>query len=196
MIIAKIGRYAFQEFVDRVKDFHGFAAPGVVLGGVMVDAALQKLPPRILYDALCETDKCLPDAVQLLTPCTIGNGWLKIKSWGRFALTLYDKQSGEGLRVRVHPETVDHWPEIKAWYYKLRPKEETDPERLLESIAGGGYDLCQVSEIRVHPNWLRREARGQRVLCPGCAEAFPNNGPGLCPACRGEARRVYAENNR
>jgi formylmethanofuran dehydrogenase subunit E len=60
-----------------VKSFHGYVAPGVVLGGVMVDLARRQLPPEVLFDAVCETRHCLPDAVQLLTPCTLGNGWLK-----------------------------------------------------------------------------------------------------------------------
>ena len=59
-----------------------------------------------LFDAICETRNCLPDAVQLLTPCTIGNGWLKVVNVGRFALTLYDKYQGEGVRVYLDPAKV------------------------------------------------------------------------------------------
>ena len=98
-MIKRIGPFSFGEFVNRVREFHGFPAPGVVLGGIMVDLVLKNLPPDILFDALCETSKCLPDAVQLLTPCTVGNGWLTIRDWGRFALALYDKKTGTGIRV-------------------------------------------------------------------------------------------------
>jgi formylmethanofuran dehydrogenase subunit E len=63
----------------------------------MVDLALSILPRGILFDAIAETGHCLPDAIQLLTPCTVGNGWLKVRDLGRFALALYDKQSGEGV---------------------------------------------------------------------------------------------------
>ncbi len=44
----------------------------------MVDLALKNLPKGEFFDALCETPACLPDAVQLLTPCTVSNGWLKV----------------------------------------------------------------------------------------------------------------------
>ena len=82
--------------------------------------AIRNLPDGVLYDAICETRSCLPDAIQLLTPCTMGNGWLKIIHLGRFALTLYDKQNYEGVRVFLDAEKVEAWPEIKAWYFKLK----------------------------------------------------------------------------
>ncbi|MBW2217489.1 MAG: formylmethanofuran dehydrogenase subunit E family protein, partial [Deltaproteobacteria bacterium] len=85
-----IGPYTFDEFVPIVENFHGFAAPGVLIGGFMVDLALRNLPEGEFFDAVCETPKCLPDAIQLLTPGTIGNGWLKVVNFGRYALSLYE----------------------------------------------------------------------------------------------------------
>ncbi len=98
-----IGSYAFDEYLQVVKSFHGHLAPGMIIGGVMVDLAQRQLAPEVLYDAVCETRNCLPDAVQLLTPCTIGNGWLKVVNIGRFALTLYDKYEGEGVACDTPP---------------------------------------------------------------------------------------------
>jgi formylmethanofuran dehydrogenase subunit E len=190
-MIQKIGSYSFTAFVNRVEEFHGCPAPGVILGGLLVDAALKKLPPGILYDALCETDKCLPDSVQLLTPCTIGNGWLRIRPWGRFALTLYDKQTGEGFRALLDSDRLEACPEIKDWYYKLKPKEETDSGRLLSAIRAGGDGLSRVQKIRIHPALLLKEHRGKRIICPQCREAYPENGNGPCPACRGGAAAVF-----
>jgi formylmethanofuran dehydrogenase subunit E len=183
----KIGPYSFRKFVDRVKEFHGFSAPGVVLGGIMVESAVTHMPPKVLFNALSETNKCLPDAVQLLTPCTIGNGWLKIQNFGRFALTLYDKDTGKGIRVVLDPHRLEEWAEIKNWYYKLKPKEEVDSEELLDAIRKGGYDLCQLREIQVQPFLLVKTKRGKRVICPQCQEAYPSNGQGLCLACRGDS---------
>ena len=91
----------------------------------------------MLFDAVCETRNCLPDAVQLLTPCTIGNGWLKVVNVGRFALNLYDKYEGKGVRVFMDPVKVADWPEINTWYLKLKPKKEQDSALLLEANPGG-----------------------------------------------------------
>lgn len=181
----KIGPYEFKAFVEKVKSFHGFPAPGVVLGGIMVARALNHIPPGILFNALSETNKCLPDAVQLLTPCTIGNGWLSIQNFGRFALALYDKDTGKGIRVLLNTDRIEEWPEIKNWYYKLKPKEEVDPKALLDSIQGGGDDLCTLQGIQMKPELLAKTKRGARVICPQCLEAYPSNGQGLCLACQG-----------
>ena len=96
-----IGPYSYDEYLSGVKSFHGYAAPGLMMGGFMVDLALSHMPEGVLFDAVCETRSCLPDAVQLLTPCTVGNGWLRILNLGRYALSLYDKYQGDGIRVFV-----------------------------------------------------------------------------------------------
>ncbi|MFH0788838.1 MAG: formylmethanofuran dehydrogenase subunit E family protein [Pseudomonadota bacterium] len=186
----KIGPYSFREFVDRAKEFHGFPAPGVILGGMMVDAAVKHLPPGILYNAICETEKCLPDAIQLLTPCTIGNGWLRVQRLGRFALALFDKDKGKGIRAVLSPEKMEDWPEIENWYYKLKPKEESDLPVLLNSIRQGGYTLINLREIQVQPALLVKKKRGERIICPQCREPYPSNGKGFCLACQGESPYV------
>jgi len=75
-----------------VESFHGYAAPGLIMGGFMVDIALSMMPEGVLFEAVSKTRNCLPDAIQLLTPCTIGNGWMRILNLGRYALSLYDKK--------------------------------------------------------------------------------------------------------
>ena len=77
----------YDEYIEMIKAFHGTVAPGVVLGGFMVDLAYRNLPQGEYFDAISETRACLPDALQLLTPCTVGNGWLRIIDLGRFALS-------------------------------------------------------------------------------------------------------------
>jgi formylmethanofuran dehydrogenase subunit E len=183
----KIGPYSYPEFVERVREFHSFPAPGVVLGGLMVDVALRYMTPDRLFNALSETDKCLPDSIQLLTPCTIGNGWLRVHSFGRFALALYDKETGQGVRVFLDPVRMETWPDIKNWYYKLKSKEEVDLDDLLDSIRKGGASLCNVQPIQVQPALLKKIKRGKRIICPQCREAYPDNGQGLCLACQGDS---------
>ncbi|MBW1978010.1 MAG: formylmethanofuran dehydrogenase subunit E family protein [Deltaproteobacteria bacterium] len=63
--------YTYEEFLNLVRSFHGHVAPGVIIGGFMVDLALATLQAEEPAGAICETSSCLPDAIQLLTPCTI-----------------------------------------------------------------------------------------------------------------------------
>jgi formylmethanofuran dehydrogenase subunit E len=182
-----IGPYTFKEFLSLVESFHGSAAPGVVLGGIMVEAARCRLPEGILFDAVAETRACLPDAVQLLTPCTIGNGWLKVVDLGRFALSLYDKYQGEGIRVYLDPARVQDYPEIANWYLKLKSKRDQDKDLVLAQIRTAGTDILDWQRVNLRPQFLGKKGRGGMNVCPLCREAYPAQDGGICRACQGEA---------
>jgi formylmethanofuran dehydrogenase subunit E len=76
----RIGTYSYDEYIHLVKSFHGNMAPGLIIGGFMVNLAMKSLPPGEFYDAICETAVCLPDSVQLLTPCTMETGGSRCSS--------------------------------------------------------------------------------------------------------------------
>jgi formylmethanofuran dehydrogenase subunit E len=183
----KIGSYSYDEYVNLVKSFHGYLAPGLVIGGFMVDLALKNLPPGEIFDAICETPVCLPDAVQLLTTCTMGNGWLKVFDFGRFALAMYEISSGDGVRVFLDAAKLDAWPEIKGWLFKLKPKKEQNYDLLLEQIKEAGTDIMDLQTIRVEPERLRRTKMGAVAVCPICHEAYPFKDGASCRACQGES---------
>jgi formylmethanofuran dehydrogenase subunit E len=175
--------HTYEKYVEMVKEFHGYGAPGVIIGGFMVDLAYRSLSGEGLFDALCETSKCLPDAVQLLTPCTVGNGWLSIVNVGRFALTLYDKRTGDGVRVFVDTARLESWPEIKAWFLKLTPKKEQDEKRLLEEIRQAGDTIMSVRRVKVAKRLLEKAQRGGLAICPRCGEAYPAADGPVCLGC-------------
>jgi formylmethanofuran dehydrogenase subunit E len=179
-----IRSHTFEEFVAMVEDFHGFAAPGVILGGFMVDLAYRHLPKEGFFDVLCETPKCLPDAAQLLTPCTTGNGWLTVINLGRYALTIFDKGTLEGVRVFVDAAKLEAWPEIRAWYLKLKPKKEQDYELLLREIRQAGPAVCGVQRVTVAGRFRPKEHRGGFAICPECKEAYPAVDGSLCRGCQ------------
>jgi formylmethanofuran dehydrogenase subunit E len=178
--------YSLEEYLRLVASFHGNIAPGVVLGGFMVETAQRSLPPGVLYDCICETSACLPDAIQLLTPCTVGNGWLRVINLGRYAFSLYDKYRGDGVRVFLDAEKVEAWPEIKTWLYKLKPKKEQDKERLLEEIKEAGIGVLSSHPVQVRSQYLNKRSRGRIAVCPLCEEPYPFEDGGICRACQGE----------
>ena len=159
-----IGPHSFDEFVSLVESFHGFAAPGVLMGGVMVELAMKNLPGGQLFDAISETPKCLPDAIQLLSPATVGNGWLKILNFGRYALSFYEKSEGAGIRVFVDHLKLEAWPEIKTWFFKLVPKREQNSELLQKQIREAGFEIYSHRSVIVRPGFLKHKSRGKIVL--------------------------------
>lgn len=162
-------------------------APGLLIGGFMIDLALEDLPPGEFFDAIAETRTCLPDAIQLLTPCTIGNGWLKVLDFGRYAISLYEKERGAGVRVYMDSAKIARWPEVNSWFFKLKPKREQNFQLLLQQIEEAGAGLCSRRRVQVKPELLIRKPHGGRIAnCASCGEAFrPKQSP-LCPACLGE----------
>lgn len=188
--------YTYPEALDFIRSFHGHVAPGLVIGLKMVDWAREQLPEDILFDGVCETNSCLPDAVQMLTPCTVGNNWLKIKDLGRFALTLYDKFNGDGVRVFLDPAKLQQWPEFFDWLYKRKPKPEQDFNRLLEEIRQAGADCLSRTPASIHPSYRVKNSKGRIGTCPLCSEAYPMIHGGICRGCQGEApyaQRCVAE---
>lgn len=176
-----------SRYISEVKAFHGYAAPGMVLGGFMVDLALSRFPQGVPLDALCETSKCLPDAIQLLTPCTVGNGWLRILNLGRFALSFFDKKGGEGTRVFVEPTRLGHWPLIRDWFLKVGPKEKRDLGELLELLCEVGPRLLGVQRVRIQPGFLKVRRHRQFTLCSRCGESYPADDGPVCLGCQGQA---------
>ncbi len=189
----KICSYTYEEYIDLVTSFHGSVAPGLLIGGFMVDLARRQLPDEGLYDALCETRSCLPDAIQLLTPCTIGNGWLKIINLGRYALSLYEKYGGEGVRVYVDPEKLKEWPEIYNWFFKLKPKKEQDLTLLLQSIREAGSSYCGIQSVKLKSRFIEIHRRRGFAVCSLCGESYPLDDGGICRACQGEIPYVESE---
>jgi len=170
--------------------FHGNLAPGPLIGGFMVDAAVKRMTEYEFFDAICESASCLPDAIQILTPCTVGNGWLKIVNMGHFAITLYDKRSGDGIRVSMDVSKLDQYPEIRNWFMRLSSKQEQDKDALISEIHAAGYGIFSIKPVTVSPGLRGKHAaaRAESGLWRGNGPAQHQilrrpDEPGICGGC-------------
>lgn len=180
-----IGPYPIDDYMHLVKSFHGNVAPGLIIGGFMVDLAMKNIPEGVLFDAISETSSCLPDAIQLLTPCTVGNGWLRVLNFGRYALCLYDKYQGDGVRVFMDTKKLQDWPEIRDWFFKLKAKKDQDPVALRDRIIEAGTEILSLERVHVDIDSLEKKGKGAIAACPSCGEAYPARDGESCLACRG-----------
>ncbi|NDV26004.1 FmdE family protein [Desulfovibrio sp. JC010] len=185
-----IGPYTFEEFKEVARKFHGYPAPGLLIGGYMVEEAKKHLPEDTLFDAVVETGKCLPDAVQILTLCSYGNGWMKVIKLGRYALSLYDKYTGKGVRIHIDTEKLENWPEIKAWFLKLKPKKEQDTDKLFAEIREAGPSLCTITPVQITSDFMGHKHMRDIGICPSCNEAYPLSDGAICRGCQGEVPYV------
>lgn len=186
----RIGPWTHAEFMEEARKFHGYPAPGLIIGGYMVTMAREALPQGILFDAISETVQCLPDAVQLLTPCTVGNGWLRIVNFGIYAVSLFNKHSGEGFRVCLDVGKLGPWPEIRAWFLKEKTKAQQDTNALQDQIRDAGVQILSIAPIVVRPDVLLHKGKGRVVPCPLCGDWYPASFGGICRSCQGESPYV------
>lgn len=186
-----VGRYSFLEFKARAAEFHGYPAPGLLLGGYMVEMAKAAMPEGTLFEVVVETKKCLPDAVQLLTLCSTGNNWMKVINLGRYALSMFDKHTGVGVRVHLDCEKLGAYPEINAWYMKTKAKKDQDTEALLNEIEKAGDSILGLRPIRIRTRLLGHAPMRLIGICPHCKEAYPVDDGTLCRGCQGEAPYTF-----
>jgi formylmethanofuran dehydrogenase subunit E len=184
---------SYEEYLKELERFHGKKAPGGVLALHMVALARELLPEGILMDVICETRKCLADAIQLLTPCTVGNHWMKIVDTGRFAAVFYDKQTGEGIRISLGMERLKEYPAVNEWFLKLVPKKDQDLDAILEGINRAGAALFDSSPVMVDPKVLQVRPKVPPVICPVCGEAYPPYHGPVCRGCQGVTESYFRE---
>jgi formylmethanofuran dehydrogenase subunit E len=172
-------QYLRDYFAEGAK-FHGHLSPGLAMGIFMVDLARDVLGPHELVDAVAETKLCLPDAIQIMTPCSYGNGWLRVKDWGKFALTLYDKEKLDGVRVYLDAGKIKNYPHLYQWYMR-QGGVETD--EVVSEIMNAERAIFSWEKVRVK---LPPKEKEPVSICASCGEAHPASDGKLCLRCGGQ----------
>ena len=188
-LLKKNGSNAYLiDWFDRCIDFHTFPAPGLLIGIYMVDKALELLgakPGEKLY-AVCETTKCAPDPLQVITHCTTGNHRLNVIPIGRFAITMNRSSAddhAEGFRVKVDPAKLEGTKTLKAWFANTPDFDGmTMKKKLVEEILDIGTGMLSWEKVRI---LVSHKKKWKTVICTSCGEPVPDNmvENGLCPGC-------------
>ncbi len=173
-----------EELLEDIKRFHGFVAPGLVIGAFMIDLLYDHIGRDIEADAIVETRHCLPDAVQTFTPCTIGNGWLKILDLDKFAVTKYDRNYFEGYRTWLDPDKAIAHPNVYNWFMGLVPKKDLPRSVLMEAIFAAEKSILSIKKVRVTRHG-EREKKGEILICEQCREAYSASQGVPCQFCQG-----------
>ena len=175
-----------DQLMTEIRNFHGFVAPGLLIGAFMVDQTYEHLEKNGEYDAIVETRNCLPDAIQILTPCTIGNGWLKILDLGKFALTLYDRRTFLGCRTWLDLDKAQEHQTVYKWFKGLVTKKELPIDVLQAAIFDAGKSILSSAGVRVVAN-AERQKKGDVRVCENCHESYLAAQGTPCLACQGKA---------
>jgi formylmethanofuran dehydrogenase subunit E len=170
-------RPQLQQEILKLAEFHTYPAPGVLIGAFMVDYALELLgvaADQKLY-GVCETPKCLPDALQVLAHITIGNNRLKIVPIGKFAITINavsDNPTAEAVRVFVDLEKLKKYPTVDIWYANSPAfDKKTMKQKLFDEIFSAGRKILSYERVLVP---VKKKKKWTSVTCPGCGESVPD----------------------
>ena len=107
--------------------------------------------------------------------------------WDSYALALYNKKTGVGVRVSIDPAKLFAYPEIRSWFMKEKPKHAQDIVELERQIEEAGHSICKVQRVQVDKVFLGHGHMGTIGICPRCGEAYPlDHGP-QCLGCQGQA---------
>lgn len=184
--------------VERILAFHVKNAPGVIIGVYMVDYALELLdgvyPDRDSYtmNAICETRECLPDPIQVMTGCTLGNKYLRLHAVenGRYALVLYNRDTSTGFRVYIDVTKIkrEKYPQLFAFFNKCRDYKAVTRKELsrltIEEFYSAGREIFSYQKVKV--NIPAKDEQLPAKICSSCGESFLVSGPfngDLCDYC-------------
>jgi formylmethanofuran dehydrogenase subunit E len=172
----------YELFINKVIAFHGHVCTGVVLGTRMSLAAMRYLgldPHKQNRNiiAFAEIDRCMTDAVMVVTGCSLGGRTLKHIDYGKFAVTLLNQDTGLAVRAIVN-ENFSHKDSM----------EETI--KLITAIP----DSQLITLEPVHVNISEFDMPGfpkRTAICTVCGEEIMDgrdiirNGVTLCRGCAG-----------
>ncbi len=166
-----------QEYIRNTVSLHSYPAPGVLIGAIMVDYALLLLgtnPDEKLY-AVCETPKCLPDAIQAVAHCTTGNKRLQVLPIGKFAITMNissKEDSTVAVRVFTDPKKMENYHTINTWFINSPSYDRhTMAESLQEEILLARRDILSFEWVRVKTS---QKPKWNAVICPECGDMVPD----------------------
>lgn len=181
-----ITKEAYEEQLAKAKEFHGEVCGGIAIGTklAMYGMDLMGLELNKRHKNLVvflEIDRCMADAVQSVTKCSMGKRSLKQMYYGKFGVTFYNMDTKKAIRVSdADANSKKDFCETKEEMierFKTTPAEELFnvekvkirpiPEAQMPG-AKHTSTFCSVCNEKITDD--RQLIRGGRPICKSCAE--------------------------
>lgn len=186
---------------------HGHYCPGSAMGVKAAARAVKELRTRSTgmeeVVAIVETNSCFADGVQLVTGCTLGNGSLIYRDYGKTAVTLAH-HSGDAVRVAAKKggaSPLDIYPSAAPLFRKVMQEgggtesEKVELKKLWVDIAFKMLDMpdenfFSITSSRIEVPVSSRSSAS--TMCAVCGEnsgehrARLKNGKPVCLSCSGQ----------
>jgi formylmethanofuran dehydrogenase subunit E len=184
-----------DDYLAQAERAHGHLCAGQVLGVRMAILGLELLG---IHDArgkdrkrlvtFVEIDRCLTDAVAMVTGCRLGKRALKFRDWGKAAATFIDVSTGRAVRLCAKESSKALAREL---YPELADKEQ---QQMLAYREMPSADLFTTQWVKVDlPPEEFPGYKGERIVCAECGEGINfhreirRDGKILCRSCAGES---------
>ena len=184
-----------DDYLAQAERAHGHLCAGQVLGVRMAILGLELLG---IHDArgkdrkrlvtFVEIDRCLTDAVAMVTGCRLGKRALKFRDWGKAAATFIDVSTGRAVRLCAKESSKALAREL---YPELADKEQ---QQMLAYREMPSDDLFTTQWVKVDlPPEEFPGYKGERIVCAECGEGINfhreirRDGKILCRSCAGES---------
>lgn len=140
---------------------------------------------------------CFTDGAQMATGCTFGKGLIQRTDYGKWAMTLVDKDSHKAVRVSVHPEVMQasfNSPFVQMRENGIKPTDVPLDigKGLVENMLQKGNDeLFIISNVFDYDFSKAPKSTFELVTCHECGEAVAankahvKNGKFVCLPCSG-----------
>lgn len=187
-------------FEECVK-FHGHSCVGLAFGYRAATAAMNALEVSRPEDeelvALCDTDACGIDAIQVICGATVGKGNLIVRDYGKNVFTFYNRNDKRAVRIFVRSMAITENPEFKTVQSRVFGGTATDDDyRVFQELmkkntqdvlTAPETELLDIREISMDaPHKAHIFAS---VTCPSCGETVADaktrlvNGKRICIPC-------------
>ena len=155
-----------EKRLARCVEHHGHLCMGQVLGVLLAEKGLELIgtddPKEMIV--ISENDRCIADALQILTGTRLGRRSFQLRDYGKMAATFINEKKGTAYRVWVSGEIT------KVGAYHSLAREEKD-KLLMRVLESNTDDVLSFQRVRVELS--RHELPGipKRVVrCDSCGE--------------------------
>lgn len=185
----------FEEYVSLAEQAHGHICAGQILGVRMALCGLRLLgiedpdgEDRKRLVTFVEIDRCMTDAIGVVTGCRLGKRALRFRDFGKVAATFCDLESGRAVRVAAKESARQRALELRP---EIPDKKQQQIRAYCEMSEEELFDVQWV-RLRVGPEDLPG-FKAPRATCARCGESIHfkrevvRDGRVLCRACAGES---------
>ena len=183
-----------KKTVELAIALHGHLAPGIALGLRMSEIALSRLNAKKGDKHLIgvsETARCLADAMQAATGCTLGHGNALVEDYGKLAITIGEARAKKGVRVALKDDANKPSMLMNKWMMRLGKLTHEEEEELGMKLLDLDEKYLLIQDVEI--NKTQNFEKSVIVRCTLCSELIPKglaateNNRVYCKVCSGNA---------